>query len=76
MRPAAESECGTVGVVETRDEGAISIVEEGVVKQPFVTETLRIRKPLGTERRTIEADVRKEDAGVEGAGDAEVRDHS
>jgi stress response protein YsnF len=63
-------------VIDKGDVVEIPIVEERLVKQPVVTEVLRVHKTLRTERRTVEADVRKEDVEVEGTGDAEIRDHS
>lgn len=63
-------------MVDKGDAVEIPIVEERVVKHPVVTEVLRVRKTPITERRTVEADVRKEDIEVEGTGDTQVRDHS
>ena len=69
--PAFGSKVGAAGVIDKRDVVEIPIVEERLVKQPVVTEVLRVHKTLKTERRTVEADVE-----VEGTGDAEIRDHS
>lgn len=62
------------GVVDKGDVVDIPIVEERLVKQPVVTEVLRVRKTPQTEQRTAEADVQKEDVEVVEDGDAVVRD--
>lgn len=55
-------------MVDAGDAVEILIVEERVVKQPVVTEVLRVRKTPRTGRRIVEADVRKEDIAVEEPG--------
>lgn len=65
-------------VGQVRDLGdvvEIPVVEERVVKEPVVTEVVRVRKTPGeTETKTVSADVRKEDVQVESDGDAVVRE--
>lgn len=61
------------GVVDKGDVVEIPIVEERLVKQPVVTEVLRVRKTPKTEQRTAKADVRKEDVDVVQEGDVTVR---
>jgi hypothetical protein len=69
--PTASSiDAGELGAV--RDYGdvvEIPVVEERLVKQPVVTEVLRVRKTTSGDEQIVSADLRKEDVDVESEGD-------
>jgi hypothetical protein len=75
--PTASGSAGA-GVGQVRDRGdvvEVPIVEERLVKQPVVTEVVRVRKtPTVAEEKTVSADLRKEEVQVESEGDATVQD--
>lgn len=50
----------------------VPIYEERLVKQPVVTEVLRIRKTPQTRQQSVEADLRKEEVEIEREGDVVV----
>lgn len=72
--PTASGGIGSVGQVRDRgDVVEVPIVEERLVKQPVVTEVVRVRKtPVVAEEKTVSTDLRKEDVEVEREGDATV----
>jgi hypothetical protein len=72
---ASEGAGGSVGQVRDRgDVVEIPVVEERLVKQPVVTEVIRVQKnSVLAEEKTVSADLRKEDVQVESEGDATLR---
>ena len=52
----------------------IPIIEERLVKQPVVTEVVRVRKNAVSDTHEVQADLRKEDVEVETEGDYRVRE--
>ncbi|GAC1633997.1 MAG: hypothetical protein NVS4B2_20260 [Chloroflexota bacterium] len=66
----SNSTLGGPGVRDLGDVVEIPVVEERLVKQPVVTEVIRVRKtPVAGEERMVSTDVRKEDVEVVTDGD-------
>jgi len=67
---------GQIGQVrDLGDVVEIPVTEERLVKQPVVTEVVRVRKNSVSDTQVISADLRKEDVEVESEGDARVREN-
>lgn len=60
------------GIRDSGDVVEIPVTEERLVKQPVVTEVIRVRKTAVPETETVSAEIRKEDVEVESQGDAPI----